>query len=54
MNSAKPREACSAKEMREHGFRLVVGSVRHPRFARKLRFRQRTKIVVPRPPRRVL
>jgi len=29
MNSAKPREACSAKEMREHGFRLVVGSVRH-------------------------
>ena len=54
MDSAKPREACSAKEMRKHGLRLIVGSVRHHDSPAISRFCQRMKIVVPRPPRRVL
>src|SRR6266550_9078376 len=54
MDSAKPREACSAKEMRKHGLRLIVGSVRHHDSPAISRFCQRTKIVVPRPPCRVL
>src|SRR6266403_5102012 len=38
MNSAKPCEACSAKEMRKHGLRLIVGS----ELRRFLRARKQT------------
>src|SRR5947208_12632916 len=54
MNPAKPGEPCTAEEMCEHSFRLIVGCVRHGDLLAHSRFRQRTKIVVSRPPRGVL
>src|SRR5207245_3838248 len=54
MNSAKPRKARPAEQMRQHGLRLIVGRVSNRDSRTGSRFHQRTEIVVPRPSRRVL
>src|SRR5882724_3461712 len=54
MDSAESGQPRSAQDMRKHGFRLVVSRVRNCNVRERARFHERVKIIVTRPPRRVL